>query len=770
MTLDPNPALSPTPLLDGLNPAQAKAATHPSGPLLIVAGPGSGKTRVIAHRIAWLVQEQGVRPHQILGVTFTKKAARELRDRVTALVGQSTEGMSLGTFHSTCARILRVDGAAIGIPREFVIYDDADQDLVIRRALADLRIDPKHYGSRTVRSAISRAKNEGLPVAEYRNRAGNYFEEVVGRLYEHYEATLKQNNALDFDDLLTRTVDLFDTQAQVAERYQRRFRHTLVDEFQDTNLIQYDLTRHWAAGSNNLTVVGDPDQSIYSWRAADIRNILYFERDFPDAAVVRLEQNYRSTKAILRVADAVIDRATERIHKQLWTDNDQGVNPVVYEAYSESDEADFVTQEIERNISEGNWSPGDVAIMYRTNAQSRVIEEAFLRRGIPYRVVGGTRFYARREVKDILAYLRLISNPTDTVAFQRIINVPARALGQKSQGELLVWAEENGLSPLDAAAYAGQSDGPNLTARAARACLAFAQMIQDAQEVAKTGTLEEVIDILLRETGYQDFLFRDFDDAEDRWQNVLELRTVASNYTEIAPEAALATFLEDVALVADVDSMGDDAPQAVTLITLHAAKGLEFPVVFLVGMEEGVLPHQRSFDDPASMEEERRLCYVGCTRAEKQLYLVHAFRRALAGSAGHNPRSRFIDDLNEDHIDLRGRHIKTGGEDVRPARNRWLTWDEMDNDKSGGGDHAPTTTRVRNRSADGRHDGVDADWDSEPIVRVPLSPGDRVRHEAFGLGAVVATKDRGGDSEVTVDFEDAGIKKLLLSLAPLEKV
>ncbi|HJN92361.1 MAG TPA: UvrD-helicase domain-containing protein, partial [Dehalococcoidia bacterium] len=592
MTLDPNPALSPSALLDGLNPAQAEAATHPSGPLLIVAGPGSGKTRVIAHRIAWLVQEQGIRPHQILGVTFTKKAARELRDRVAALFsgydsGESTEGMSLGTFHSTCARILRVDGAAIGIPREFVIYDDADQDLVIRRALADLSVDPKHYGPRTVRSAISRAKNEGLPVAEYRNRAGNYFEEVVGRLYEHYEATLKQNNALDFDDLLTRTVDLFDTQPQVAERYQRRFRHTLVDEFQDTNLIQYDLTRHWAAGSNNLTVVGDPDQSIYSWRAADIRNILYFERDFPDAAVVRLEQNYRSTKAILRVADAVIDRASERIHKQLWTDNDQGINPVVYEAYSESDEADFVTQEIENHLGTGEpgdhslgtgepgdsvWRPGDVAIMYRTNAQSRVIEESFLRRGIPYRVVGGTRFYARREVKDILAYLRLISNPTDTVAFQRIINVPARALGQKSQGELLVWAEENGLSPLDAAAYAGQSDGPKLTARAARACLAFAQMIQDAQEVAKTGTLEEVIDILLRETGYQDFLFRDFDDAEDRWQNVLELRTVASNYTEIAPEAALATFLEDVALVADVDSMGDEAPQAVTLITLHAAK------------------------------------------------------------------------------------------------------------------------------------------------------------------------------------------------------
>ncbi len=753
MTLD-----APASLLDGLNPAQRQAATHPAGPLLILAGPGSGKTRVIAHRIAWLVQEQGVGPHQILGVTFTKKAARELRDRVAVLLGLQIEGTTIGTFHSICARILRVDGRAVDVPRDFVIYDDADQDLIVRRALAEFGVDPKRYGSRTIRSAISRAKNEGIGVEAFQNQAANYFDEIVARAYQRYQTVLHDNGALDFDDLLTRTVDLFDQHAAIAERYQRRFRHVLVDEFQDTNVVQYDLTRAWAAGSGNLTVVGDPDQSIYSWRAADIRNILYFERDFPPAATVRLEQNYRSTKAILRVADAIIDRATERIHKQLWTENDEGIRPIVYEGYSESDEADFVTREIEAQVALDNWRPGDVAIMYRTNAQSRVIEEAFLRRGIPYRVIGGTRFYARREVKDLLAFLRLVHNPDDAVAFQRIINVPSRGLGQKSQAEVAVWAEENGVSLLEAAGHAaapatdssqsddGSDGGPRVTARASRALLAFTHMIRDAQATAADGTIEQVIDTILRETGYQDFLFREFDDAEDRWQNVLELRTVAANYTEIAPEAALATFLEDVALVADIDEMGDDAPQAVTCITLHAAKGLEFPVVFLIGVEDGILPHQRSFDDPSSMEEERRLCYVGCTRAKQALYLVHAFRRSLAGSTGHNPRSRFIDDIPEEHIDLRGRHLSTKSEDLRPARNRWITWNEFDD--SSGSDRL----------------------DDSPVVQIQLSQGERVRHDAFGIGTVVTTVARGADSEVTVDFDDAGIKKLLLSLAPLEKL
>jgi len=755
MTLD---ASAPS-LLDGLNPAQLDAATHPAGPILIVAGPGSGKTRVIAHRVAWLVREQGVQPWQILSVTFTKKAARELRDRVAGLIGGEIEGMSLGTFHSTCARMLRIDGAAIGIPREFVIYDDADQDLVIRRALADLGVDPKQYSPRAIRSGISRFKSDGVSVEDARNRSANYFDEVVARLYERYDAVLRDNGALDFDDLLSKTVELFERDASVAERYQRRYRHVLVDEFQDTNLVQYELTRQWAAGSNNLTVVGDPDQSIYSWRAADIRNILYFERDYPDASVVRLEQNYRSTKSILRVADAVIDKASERIHKQLWTENEDGATPIVYEAYSEADEADFVAREIESGVARGDWRPGDVAVMYRTNAQSRVVEEAFLRRGIPYRLIGGTRFYSRREVKDTLAFLRLVQNPDDAVAFERIVNVPARGLGQKSQAEVRVWAEENGGGLLNAASRAGDPDGPAVTARAARALHAFCQMIRDAQEAAASGTIEQVIDVILRETGYQDFLFREFDDAEDRWQNVLELRTVAGNYTEIAPEAALSTFLEDVALVADIDAMGDEPPQAVTLITLHAAKGLEFPTVFLIGVEEGVLPHKRSFEDPAQMEEERRLCYVGLTRARSTLYIVHAFRRSQAGSTGHNPRSRFVEDIPEGMVDLRGRKIATNSEDVRPARNRWVTWDEFD--------EGPSTRRPSSATRDDEY--ADPNY-ADGSLQVQLDQGQRVRHEAFGVGTVVANKQRGADSEVTVDFDEAGIKKLLLSLAPLEKI
>ncbi len=746
-------------LLDGLNSAQLDAVKHPAGPMLIVAGPGSGKTRVIAHRIAWLVREQGVQPWQILAVTFTKKAARELRDRVAGLIGGEIEGMSLGTFHSTCARMLRIDGVSIGVPREFVIYDDADQDIVIRRALATLGVDPKQYNPRAIRSGISRLKSDGVSVEDAKNRSGTYFEEVVARLFEHYDAILHDNGALDFDDLLRRTVELFERDAAVAERYQRRYRHVLVDEFQDTNLVQYELSRQWAAGSNNLTVVGDPDQSIYSWRAADIRNILYFERDYPDASIVRLEQNYRSTKSILRVADAVIDKATERIHKQLWTENEDGIKPIVYEAYSEADEADFVAREIESGIVRGDCRAGDVAVMYRTNAQSRVVEEAFLRRGIPYRLIGGTRFYSRREVKDTLAFLRLVQNSEDALAFERVINVPARGLGQKSQAEVRVWAEENGGGLLNAASRAGEPDGPAVTARAARALHAFYQMICDAQNRAADGTIEQVIDVILRETGYQDFLFREFDDAEDRWQNVLELRTVAGNYTEIAPEAALSTFLEDVALVADIDAMGEEPPQAVTLITLHAAKGLEFPTAFLIGVEEGVLPHKRSFDDPVQMEEERRLCYVGLTRAQRALYMVHAFRRSQAGSTGHNPRSRFVDDIPAEMVDFRGRKIATDSEDVRPARNRWLTWDEFDEDPL---IQRPAGTVRGDDYADPNY--------ADGSLQVLLDQGQRVRHEAFGLGTVVTNKQRGVDSEVTVDFDEVGIKKLLLSLAPLEKV
>ena len=811
----------PTLDLDGLNPAQREAVTGPAGPLLILAGPGSGKTRVIAHRIAWLVRETGVPPWRILAVTFTNKAAREMRARVEALLpggpdDLGTRGMGLGTFHAVCARILRADGEAVGVPRGFVIYDDDDQIAIVKRALEELAVDTRYHPARRVLSAISRAKNEGLSAETVSAHAGDYRQEVVARCFERYQAALRENAAVDFDDLLGRTLELFTTQPPIAARYQERFAHVLVDEFQDTNIVQYRLARAWAAGHGSLTVVGDPDQSIYSWRAADIRNILHFARDFPDATTVRLEQNYRSTKAICRAADAVIDKAAERIHKELWTDNAEGDRPVVFEAYTEAEEADEVAREIESRVAAGDWRPGDVAVCYRTNAQSRVVEEAFLRRGIPYRLIGGTRFYARREIKDLLALCRLTLNPHDDVAFERMVNVPGRGVGQRTRALLLDWADRRdaSLSQAALAAVRGTAspdggDSPSVTARARAALQSFLAVVQGARERAATGTVEQVIDQLLRETGYQDYLYRTFDDGEDRWNNVQELRTVAANYDALAPApsealpdapgeeaaapaSALATFLADVALVADVDNL-EEGPAAVTLITLHAAKGLEFPAVFLIGMEENILPHVRSFDDPSALEEERRLCYVGMTRAQRWLYCGYAFRRALAGRAGHNPPSRYLADLPPDAIDRRGRAGSSApgplSPDVRPARNRWLTWDDVDS--------APPDPRARARPAaplprpdPDRWDGVDPDPDAPPARRrlredpapyaaapppptpdeAPLRPGERVTHRAFGPGVVVAVKSSGrADTEITVAFDGAGIKKLLLSLAPLER-
>ena len=634
----------------------------------------------------------------------------------------------------------RADGPAVSVPKGFVIYDDADQQSIVRAAVAELGLDPRRCTPRAVLSAISSAKNDGFTVETIKARSGNYFEEVVSRVFERYQAALAGNGALDFDDLLGKTLELFETQPAVADRYQRRYRHVLVDEFQDTNVVQYRLASAWGGGTGNLTVVGDPDQSIYSWRAADIRNILRFNRDYPDAVTVRLEQNYRSTKSILAAADAVIAKATERIHKALWTDNADGSRPIIYEAYTETDEAEYIAREIEAHVGAGDWRPGDVAIMYRTNAQSRAIEEVFLQRGIPYRLVGGTRFYTRREVKDVLAYLRLIHNPVDDVAFDRVVNVPTRGVGQKSHALLRDWAAEHSASLLDAAAEAGSSSGPTLPRKAAVGVRTLAETICEARTLAALSTVAAVIDRVLRETGYQDHLFREYEDAEDRWANVLELRTVAANYDEVAPDAALASFLEDVALVSDVDQLEDGTPGGVTLITLHAAKGLEFPVVFLSGMEEGVLPHQRSFDDPSSMEEERRLCYVGITRARRMLYLVFAFRRALAGSAGHNPPSRYLAEIPDEVVEKRGRAISAETADVRPARNRWVTWDEFD--------------------------GVDP----EPEMTTQLQEGDSVRHETFGMGVVIAARPIRRDCELTIRFEDAGVKKLLSSLARLQRV
>lgn len=738
--------------LDHLNDAQRAAVTYPHGPLLVIAGPGSGKTRVITHRIAWLI-EQGIPPWRILAVTFTNRASREMRSRLEALIGQDDSDKTwLGTFHRICVRMLRSHGDAIGVPRNFVIFDSDDQMQVVRSALKELQIDPKQYAPRAVLSRISRAKSEGDSLDDFATSSSSYFDEIAVRVWERYAAAMGEATALDFDDLLLKTLDLFE-QDQVRQLYEERFDHVLIDEFQDTSTVQYQLARAWSAGSGNLTVVGDPDQSIYSWRSADIRNLKYFVRDHADASEVQLNNNYRSTQQILDAANSVIDRATNRIKRELVTENSDGPLPRLHEAYSESDEAEYISSHVEHGLREGTIRPGDAAVMYRTNAQSRAIEESLVQHGIPYRLVGATRFYDRREVRDLLAYLRLVRNPADGVAFARVVNVPSRAVGAKTVESLTEWATVNARSPFQAASTAAGLDNdalggyltpPSVSRRAAGSLKDFVSMVEGARTQAAKEPLCDVLRAILVKTHYREWLFRQSDtdiEAEGRWENVQELITVTENYSEIAPGAALDAFLEDVALVADVDDLPDGPPDAVTLITLHQAKGLEFPVVFMVGLEEYLLPHQLAMDDPAQLQEERRLCYVGMTRAMRELHLLYAFRRSYQGRSGHNPPSRFLADIPEELVQRHQRQQAKVGEDVRPARNRTVRWDDFDN----------------------------FDPEPAPAPNIGLSDGDEVTHEIFGNGVVIALRAIGTDAEVTVRFEGLGVKKLLASMANLTR-
>ena len=738
--------------LDHLNQAQRAAVTHPHGPLLVIAGPGSGKTRVITHRIAWLI-EQGTPPWRILAVTFTNRAAREMRTRLESLIGQEQgSDVWLGTFHRICVRMLRSHGQEIGVPRNFVIFDSDDQMQVVRNAVKELQLDPKQYPPRALLSRISRAKSEGTPQQEFLAATGSYFDEVAGRVWERYAVQLKEAAALDFDDLLLKTLDLFD-QENVRQVYEERFEHVLVDEFQDTSTIQYQLARAWSAGSGNLTVVGDPDQSIYSWRSADIRNLNYFVRDHREATEVQLNDNYRSTQQILDVANAVIDRAADRIKRSLVTDNRDGSLPRLHEAYSESDEAEYISNHVELGLRDGSLRPGDAAVLYRTNAQSRAIEESLVQHGIPYRLVGATRFYDRREVRDLLAYLRVVRNAADPVAFARVVNVPTRGIGAKTLDALTEWSEVNARSTFQAAAAAAGIDAdalggylvpPPVSRRAGSSLQEFVTLIEDAREQSSREPLSDVLRSILVKTRYREWLVRQSDtetEAASRWENVQELITVTENYSGIAPGAALDAFLEDVALVADVDDLPDGPPDAVTLITLHQAKGLEFPVVFMIGLEEYLLPHQLSMDDPKQLQEERRLCYVGMTRAMRELHLLHAFRRAYQGRSGHNPPSRFLADIPEELLQRHQRQQARVGEDVRPARNRTVRWDDFDS------------------------------FDAEPVSTpsVGLKEGDEVSHEIFGDGVVISLRTIGRDAEVTVRFADTGVKRLLASMANLTR-
>ena len=717
-------------ILGTLNPAQREAAETIKGPVLILAGPGSGKTRVITHRVAYLVKVCGVSPHHIMAVTFTNKAAREMKERLQQLLGEAVGALTVGTFHAICARILRLEGEATGLKSSFVIYDEDDQLRLMKQVLEELNLDHKQYAPQALRSAISAAKSRLMSPDDYARRVGSYFEEIVHRVYQRYQELLGQGQAVDFDDLLMRTVRLFNDYPKILARYQSRYVHILVDEFQDTNIAQYQLMKQLSGKYRNLCVVGDPDQSIYSWRFADLRNILSFEKDYSEAKVVFLEQNYRSTRTILDVASDVISANVLRKPKKLWTQNEDGASVTVVESYNAEEEAQAVVGEIEKLIGQEETDLRDCAVMYRVNAQSRALEETFLRYGVPYKLVGGTRFYQRQEVKDVIAYLRIIHNPHDDVSLTRIVNVPGRGIGQKTTAILQSWARLHNTSLLEA--FKQVAEEGKLSHRIAQAVVGFDALISELRARSHDLSLSGLLDEVLEHTRYREYISAK-EDGEERWENVVELRNVASEYDEFGPDETLALFLEKVSLVSDIDEL-DEKADAVTLITLHQAKGLEFPVVFIVGLEEGILPHRRSVDDPEQMEEERRLCYVGITRAKKRLYLLRSYRRSLFGGSTANPPSRFLRDISPHLISPRG------------------LWEDSPTPLASG----------------------DLGQDFRPSPRsfgvLALKVGDHVHHSKFGPGIVMNCLPTKDDQELTVVFEGAGIKKLLASLAPLEKI
>jgi len=738
-------------ILAGLNEAQREAVQYIKGPLLILAGPGSGKTRVITHRIAYLVKTTGVSPRHIMAVTFTNKAAREMQERLYKLLGTLAEQVWAGTFHAICARILRQDGKSLGLDTNFVIYDEEDQQSLVKQCLLDLDLDPRQYNPQKIRNAISQAKSQQLTHDGLAAKARSPWDDVVCRVYERYQEQLGQSNAADFDDLLMKVVQLFEKHPGVLEKYRSRYLHLMVDEFQDTNVTQYKLVRLLGGKHRNVCVVGDPDQSIYSWRFADIRNILSFEKDFPDARVIVLEQNYRSTKNILGAASAIISANKKRKQKDLWTANIEGTPVFLVKTYNEQEEAQFVANEILKLSSSDGIKPGDCAVMYRTNAQSRAVEEAFMRYGLKYKLVGGTRFYQRREIKDTVAYLRVIQNPFDNISLSRIIRIPGRGIGAKTLSDLTNWSRENSLSLFAAVKAVNEGGGPGFGAKINTALGGFYRMLNDLIMEGQQLSLVKLMDTVLERSGYRDTI-RGEEDGEERWENIQELRTVAADYDDLPPGEGLAPFLEKVSLVADTDEI-ESREDTVTLITLHQAKGLEFPIVFIVGIEEGLLPHRRSMEEGGDeLEEERRLCYVGVTRAERNVYLMHTTRRAIFGMSSESTPSRFLDDLPEHLVERKG--ILPGEEQTgRRAGERLKRWRDED-------EGINIADLLAKKSSP-----------QQPAAGlVAVNPGDRVRHAKFGDGQVIGVRATGQDREVIVAFEETGVKKLLLSMALLEKI
>lgn len=729
-----------------LNPQQREAVEWPGGPMLIFAGAGSGKTRVITYRIARLIG-MGVPPSRILAVTFTNKAAREMRERVEALVGERASKMWIGTFHSICSRLLRIDGKSIGLDPTFVIYDDSDQMQLIRDIFKRRNIDDKAIQPRAVLAEISSAKEKLWTPEKYAEFATGYFEKIAGEVYKSYNTLLHKANALDFDDILVYTVRLLEQRADVREKYQERFLHVLVDEYQDVNFAQYSIVHQIADRHKNVVVVGDDDQSIYAWRGADVSLILRFGSDYPDAKIIKLEQNYRSTKRILAAANDVIQKNIGRADKSLWTENEEGKAISLTQAGTERDEAMMVAEKISEEVSRGRRQYGDFAVLYRTNAQSRVMEEAFLTARVPHKLIGGQRFYERKEIKDLLAYLRLTLNPQDDVSFRRVINVPTRGMGNTAIATVSKWAEEHGVSLAEA--LVSQDIQAALQKKTASAARAFLFSLEEARQVAEQGPVTPVLKKLLVTTGYMDMLRDEHSqEAESRLENLQELVSVTAEYDATAEAPSLAEFMESVALVADVDNLSEGG-DAVTLMTLHSAKGLEFPIVYLVGMEEGVFPHSRSLTDDAELAEERRLCYVGMTRAREELHLTHAHRRALYGQPNFAKRSRFIDEVSPELLV----YGMEGGPGLRPTPPPGMR--QVYQERSG------TYSVSEPRGATPLRG---------PSWTPPFQVGDKVRHGKFGMGVVVACSPLKGDAEVTVAFPGViGVKKLVQSIAKLEK-
>ncbi|MEU3282685.1 DNA helicase PcrA [Streptomyces antibioticus] len=771
----PRPVLDAAALLDGLNDNQRAAVVHAGTPLLIVAGAGSGKTRVLTHRIAHLLAERQVHPGQILAITFTNKAAGEMKERVEQLVGPRANAMWVMTFHSACVRILRRESKKLGFTSSFSIYDAADSKRLMALVCRDLDLDPKRYPPKSFSAKISNLKNELIDEEDFAAQAGDGFEKTLAQAYAMYQSRLREANALDFDDLIMTTVNLLRAFPDVAEHYRRRFRHVLVDEYQDTNHAQYALVRELVGTSEHpvdvppnefdvppaeLCVVGDADQSIYAFRGATIRNILQFEEDYPDATTILLEQNYRSTQTILSAANAVIERNESRRPKNLWTNAGAGARITGYVADTEHDEAQFVADEIDRLTDAGDAKAGDVAVFYRTNAQSRVFEEVFIRVGLPYKVVGGVRFYERKEVRDVLAYLRVLANPEDSVPLRRILNVPKRGIGERAEAMIDALSQREKISFPQALKRVDEAYG--MAARSTNAVKRFNVLMDELRTIVESGAgPATVLEAVLERTGYLAELQASTDPQDEtRIENLQELAAVALEFEQEAGEGeetgSLSDFLERVALVADSDQIPDedeDGSGVITLMTLHTAKGLEFPVVFLTGMEDGVFPHMRALGQTKELEEERRLAYVGITRARERLYLTRSTLRSAWGQPSYNPPSRFLEEIPGTHVDW-----KRTGAAAPPVSSGPVSG------------VAASLSSSRSRSSASGASGFATRRGAAEKPVVALAVGDRVTHDQFGLGTVVGVKGTGANAEATIDFGDTKPKRLLLRYAPVEKL